>query len=607
MTDNLVPNYLVTRRLFMSSPIEQIKERLDIVELIGSYVRLEKAGSNFKARCPFHGEKTPSFFVSPARQMWHCFGCSKGGDHFQFIQELEGVEFPEALKILAERTGVELLKEDPRIRSERVKLLTLLEEATRFFEANLFNRKDVGAYLKDRGLTGETAKRFRLGYAENKWDALLHYLRAKGYSEYEIEQAGLLVKKEGGGFYDRFRARIMFPFFDSQGRIVGFSGRIFASSPEASAKEEILSSSAKAGEGAAKYINTPQTVLYDKSKLLYGFHAAKNAIREKNEAILVEGQMDLIMSHQAGVENVVAVSGTALTSFHLNILRRLASSLLMAFDMDTAGLGATDRGIALALEAGFDVKIVNIAQGKDPADLIKISADAWKEAIKEPKHIITFLIDAASSKYEDKRFALKELRQKALPYIAKIPNDMERAHWVKEIAARFTIAEESIWAETKKFLGGNKNSILQNNKISQAAAVGSRKDVVEERFLGLLAWKGFAFFSDAGLGEEADFFSPARRSIFSLLCEERSIHESDHYIKKLALEAELAYAYIEDDALRQEVTTLRRELKREHARERLEALTSEIRLAERDGRKDNLVEKLEEFKKYSEELFRIDK
>lgn len=578
----------------MATPVEQIKDRINIVDLIGASIRLEKAGANFKARCPFHGEKTPSFFVSPPRQMWHCFGCGKGGDHFQFIQELEGVEFPEALKILAERAGIELVREDPRLRSERVRLLSLLEDATTFFEGNLLRRKDVGAYLKDRGLVGETAKRFRLGYAEQSWDGLLNHLKGKGYTDYEIEKAGLVIKKEGGGVYDRFRARIMFPLFDAQDRIVGFSGRIFERDADGEKQAE------------AKYINTPQTALYDKSKLLYGFHTAKNAIREADTAILVEGQMDVIMSHQAGVANAVAVSGTSLTVFHLHILRRLASSLLMSFDMDKAGVNATDRGVALALEAGFDVKIVSLSEGKDPADLIKISSEAWKEATNSPKPVITFLLDTISSDGGDARHALKESQQKVLPYIARISNEMERAHWVKDIAARFSIAEEPIWQELKKLSKKSPPEFAPSRDKQENIIAHTRKDVVEERFLGLLAWKGYAFASDDALIQESELFSPARRQYFSLLCAGNELKESDHYIKKLALQTELVYAGVEDDALRSEAWALKKELKREHARERLEALTSEMRFAEREGKKDNIAQKLEEFKKYSEELFQID-
>src|SRR3989338_1160057 len=291
----------------MTTSVEQIKEKLDIAELVGSYVKLQKAGVNFKALCPFHTEKTPSFYVTPSRQIWHCFGCSAGGDIFRFVMNIEGVEFPEALRILAEKAGVVLERQDPKLRSERTRLLDLLEAAASYYEKNLLERSDVGSYLKERGMTGETAKSFRLGYSFNSWDGVVNHLKQKGFKPEEIERAGLAIKSEKEtGHYDRFRSRIMFPLFDGAGRIVGFSGRIF---------EKDLSAENKEAE-PAKYINTPQTALYDKSCLLYGFDKAKTEIRKKNSAIVLEGQMDLIMSHQSGVLNAVAVSGTALTPRH---------------------------------------------------------------------------------------------------------------------------------------------------------------------------------------------------------------------------------------------------------------------------------------------------
>ena len=362
----------------MTSPIEEIKSRLSIVDLVQAYIKLEKAGVNFKARCPFHNEKTPSFFVSPSRQAWHCFGCSSGGDHFEFVQKIENVEFPEALRILAEKTGVILHREDPQIRSERTRLLNLLNDAAKFYETNLVRRKDVGLYLSERGMTGETAKHFRLGYAEPGWENLLGHLKTKGYSEFESEKVGLAIKKEGGGYYDRFRSRIMFPLFDSSGRTVGFSGRIFEK--DASGQKDADS----------KYVNTPNTIFYDKSKLLYGFDRAKSEIRKQDTVILVEGQMDLIMSHQAGVMNAVAVSGTALTPEHLRSVRRLADNLIMSFDMDAAGINASERGVALAFAQGFDVKAIVLPHGKDPADLILDNPEEWKNLAASAKPVIEF-------------------------------------------------------------------------------------------------------------------------------------------------------------------------------------------------------------------------
>ena len=312
----------------MSSQIEEIKSRIDIVELIGSYLKLQKAGANFKASCPFHNERTPSFNVSSARQIWHCFGCGKGGDIFTFVQEIEGAEFPEALKMLAERAGVELRPEDPNLRSEKNRLFQLMEEAAKFFENNLRAGEQVLGYLGKRGLSDETIGEFRLGYASEEWRALVQHLAAKGFKFPEMEKAGVAVKRGGAQaitgnsaeYFDRFRGRIMFPIFDYNGRVIAFGGRIF---PER--------------ENEAKYVNSPETPLYQKGRTLYGLNKSKQEILKKGECVLVEGYMDMAMSWQGGVKNVVAVSGTALTDEQLKILRRLSEKFISSFDIYEAG------------------------------------------------------------------------------------------------------------------------------------------------------------------------------------------------------------------------------------------------------------------------------
>src|SRR3989344_3981942 len=294
-----------------------------IFDLIGSYIRLSKAGANFKAVCPFHNEKTPSFYVSPSREIFHCFGCNAGGDVFRFVSMIEGVEFPEALSILAGRAGVVLKREDPRISGERKRLLSLIDDAAKYFESELAGNGPAKEYLRTRGLKEGTVRSFRLGFVPDGWENLFGHLSQKGYKPEEIAKAGLALQSSnpnsGTKFYDRFRSRIMFPISDSSGRVVGFSGRIF---------------NKETNEG--KYINTPNTVLYDKSKILYLWDRAKNEARKENTCIVVEGQMDALMSHQAGITNTVATSGTAFGSAHLSIIKRLASKLLLAFDNDEA-------------------------------------------------------------------------------------------------------------------------------------------------------------------------------------------------------------------------------------------------------------------------------
>ena len=338
------------------TPIDEIKNRLDIVEVVQGYIKLKKAGKDYKALCPFHKEKNPSFFVSPSKQIWHCFGsCGEGGDIFKFVMKIEGVEFADALRTLARKAGVVLRKQDPQVQSQRNILYQICEEASEFFQGELQKNNQVLEYLKNRGLKLQTIKDFKIGYASNSWDALYNHLTELGFEKDDVEKAGLLVKKEGTNkYYDRFRSRIMFPIADLNGQIVGFSGRIYG----------------KEDEKTAKYVNIPETLIYNKSRIIYGLDKAKLEIRKKDQAILVEGQMDLIMTHQTGTKNAVAVSGTALTPDHLQILKRYTENLVFCFDADTGGESATKRAIATAQQFDFNIKVALLPRDKkDPAEI----------------------------------------------------------------------------------------------------------------------------------------------------------------------------------------------------------------------------------------------
>jgi len=303
--------------------VENIKDRLSIEELVGQYVELKSAGSNLKGKCPFHSEKTPSFIVSPVRQTYHCFGCGVGGDIFTFVQEIEGLDFKGALKMLADKAGVELTFEQGMKKDEKDSLFSILESVTVHYVRNLEENKEALKYLEERGLTKETIKSFRIGLALNEWNGALDYLKTFGFSEKLIEEAGL-IKKGDRGFYDRFRSRIMFPINDNIGRVVAFSGRNFqfgGLTPELKVEP-------------AKYINSPETALYHKSKILYGYDRARQAIRKNNFSILVEGQMDLIATHQAKYTNTVALSGTALTQDHIKLLSRMSDNLVLSLEVN---------------------------------------------------------------------------------------------------------------------------------------------------------------------------------------------------------------------------------------------------------------------------------
>lgn len=460
-----------------SSTVEQIKARLSIVDVIGSYLKLEKAGINFKACCPFHNEKTPSFFVSPNRDSYHCFGCSKGGDIFSFVQDIEGVDFVAALKSLAERAGVELTPERNENKSVKDRLHELLDKATSFYSEQLSKAPLVRDYLHSRGLSDATIEKFSIGYVGDAWRTIVTYLRDQGFTDSEIEQSGLAIKGElkpgqrEAPFYDRFRSRAMFPIRDNSGRVVGFSGRIYGS----------------ADETVAKYINSPQTALYDKSRALYGFDVAKLAIRQQNMCVLVEGQMDLVLSHQAGVNNAVAVSGTALTEEHLRNIRRLADTLVMAFDGDGAGIRAAKRAIEMALLLEFEVKVAELPDGKDPADLVRENPDQWLIAVEQAKHVIDFYLAVLARKETDQRALGKVVREEVLPYVARLASRLDQAHFVKKISQMLGIGEQPIWQEVDSIRVGvvpKKDDVVKNETSSK-----NRLERVSEVMLGLLWWQ----------------------------------------------------------------------------------------------------------------------
>jgi DNA primase len=430
----------------MSETVTLVKARLGIAEVVGSYIKLEKAGANFRARCPFHNERTPSFFVSPARNSYYCFGCNRGGDIFSFVQDVEGVDFFESLKLLAARAGVSVTFENPEARGERARLVSVMNSATTFYESELAKAPQVIEYLTKRGLTAETIKSFRIGFAPNDWRKTEEALLAKGFTKAEIAKAGLLVsgtKKDGTPItYDRFRNRIMFPLADSSGTVVAFSGRVFG--------EE--------GEGIAKYVNSPETPLYSKSDLLFGYDRAKQAIREKGFAIVVEGQMDLILSHQAGFTNTVAVSGTALTERHLALIARMADTVYFSFDADNAGEKALLRSAAIALPAGLTVKAIAIEGGKDPADVVLSGIEKWKELVAGAQPIIEYAITLCEKKNTNatgefnRNGFTKSVYETVLPLVARIENKIEEGRYIEIVAARLHIPSINVLEELKKII-----------------------------------------------------------------------------------------------------------------------------------------------------------
>lgn len=425
----------------MPNPSDEIKSKLDIVDVIREYIQLKAAGLNFRANCPFHREKTPSFMVSPEKQIWHCFGCGKGGDVFSFVMEIEGLSFVEVLRLLAKKAGVVLKKADPALTSKRNALLDILELSAKYYHKVLTDSpaaESARQYLKKRSLSEDTIEKWQIGYSPDTWDNLANFLKSRGFNENEIFLAGLSVKKEKTpGFYDRFRGRIMFPIHDINGNVAGFTARV---RPEKEAEEQMGLST-----GMGKYINTPATMIYDKSKILFGLDKAKMAIKAEDAVILVEGQMDAITARQNGFNNVIAASGTALTAEQVNLIKRYSNNLFLSFDMDKAGDLAAERGIAQAQAAEMNIKVIELPEGKDPDECIKNSPENWKQAVKNAKPMMQYYFDKTFLKLNLKDYEGQNQAEKILlPVIAKFGSKTEQDFWLKKLSQEVDANENSL-------------------------------------------------------------------------------------------------------------------------------------------------------------------
>lgn len=612
----------------MSDNISQIKERLSVVDVISGYIKVQKAGINFKARCPFHNEKTPSFYISPERQIWHCFGCGVGGDIFGFVKQMEGVEFPEALRILAQRAGVKLEKFDPAGQDAKSILYEICETATRFFEKQLYHSssgKQALAYLKDRGMTENTIKEFRLGFVPEGWHNLSQFLRDCGYKDEDIVNAGLSLKKEGGSdIYDRFRSRIIFPIADVNDQIVGFTGRVFAVSSEALAKEE----------GQAKYINTPQTLIYDKSRILYGLNKAKMEARKLDSCLLVEGNTDAIMSYQAGVRNVAATSGTALTPSQLQLLQRYTNNLNFCFDTDQAGLIATRRGIGLALSQNFNINIVpiNDPNCKDPADYIKkftrlpdeqgqnpsLGRASWEEKVKAAKPVIDFYFNKLRSELDLTSVTGKKVLISSLgPLLKRLTSRVERDHWISKLASLLKTKEESIEVDilsvkddldTYEAYNSNKT-----DKVIISDKLPGQDDILGSAIMTVL-FRNPGIFKDELTGLDISCFNTLiAETILKLKNSDLNNFSFNEFIKQFDESAamKLEFSYLKsqellkdfsDEDLRAEFNHLKNSLEHKSVVVQLASLEADIKEAEITNNKDRLTILLTEFNNLTQKL-----
>lgn len=516
----------------MENQLEEIKQRIDIVSLVGEYVPLKKAGRNYKALCPFHGEKTPSFTVSPDRQIFKCFGCGEGGDAFTFVKKIEGLDFGDAARKLADRAGVELkemkLGENEKRREE---IYNVNKIATDFYNF-LLTKHNIGKkaqeYLKSRGINSSSIKKFQLGFAPEKEDALVKFLAKKKFSGEEANKAGLSLVSGRGSIFDRFRGRIIFPIKNLQGKVVGFSGRVL-------------------GSREPKYLNTPDTFVFSKSNSLYGIDNAKLEIGKSKEAILVEGNLDVVSSHQVGVTNVVAPLGTALTERQVDSLGRFADTLIFAFDTDTAGSNATKRGIEIAENAGFSVKAIDLGESKDPDEVIRKSPSDWKKRVKNSISIYDFVLVSALSKWDaTSAEGKRKISQETLPYIAKLSDEISKDHYVKKIAGYLSVSEDSVRVDLGKYLPKSKSTLAINHKEEEQTTPTKEKklSLLEKYLLALTLQTGIL---SKDLDEEI-FSQRETLDLFKII--KNHVNESGKInIKKLSGEIPVPLIKLYDEAI----------------------------------------------------------
>ena len=578
----------------MSSDTAQlIKDKLDIVDFLKQYIELKPAGKNFKACCPFHKEKTPSFMVSPERQSWHCFGsCSEGGDIIKFLMKYENIEFYDALKILAEKAGIELKNNTDRDFQSSNKLYKIMEAAKDFFKDNLSKSEPVKNYLKERGLKEETIKEFEIGAAPDGSDFLTRHLLKLGYNILDIEKAGLTIKTERGTYWDRFRARIMFPIYNHVGKVVAFTGRIMPGSENAN---------------VGKYVNSPETPIFQKSKILYGLHKTKNDIRSARSAVLVEGQMDLLMMWQDGVKNVVASSGTALTADHLTALRRLADELTLSFDADEAGQIAAERSIDLAGAHDFSVKllVINDVNLKDPADVVRTKPGHIAELVSKAKSAKGYYFSKYLENIPKDSKLKNKIKDIMLKKIKFLKSSIDQNEWLNELADKLGISEKKMHEEFEsiseepsmivksEFLGKNLSKEINNGT--------SRQDVILQRLFGvLLHLNSDLKILDDHIKYFPDSYANAYREFIKT--DEKQNSDIFELMGKISMRFSFNNQNIEIKSLEEEIGILLRQLKIEYLKEKRQQLSILVQQLDRSGDEKKLQEAISEFAEISKEL-----
>jgi DNA primase len=573
---------------------DDVKNQGDIVRVVSDYVTLKKRGSNYLARCPFHSEKTPSFTVHAGKGLFKCFGCGAGGSIFDFIMRIEGCAFPEAVKIVAEKSGipipvVEETEDFKKVAHDREVVLRLNELAAEYFELQLGDA-DEGArardYIESRGITEETRRLFRMGYAPDRWDGLINHLRGQGASDDELNVSGLVVVKDTGGYYDRFRGRVMFPIADSQGRIIAFGGRVM-------------------GEGEPKYLNSPETAVYTKGRNLYGLAFGKNDIRNAGYAILVEGYLDCIIPFQAGVRNIVASLGTALTDSQVRLLRRYMDQpqIVVNFDPDSAGQAATMRSIEMLLTEGFKANILRMPTDDDPDEYVRAyGVEAFRALLKTTQPYIEYIIDMSVAAHDTAKPSGKvEAINEILPHLARMRDKVARAEYADQIADRLKVDSRTIREEMKRVATNRQQSLDPKRLRAVEEMTQAERQLLEL----MLADEDVRRAMISNLKEE-DYSELATGAIFAAIIEvereglepdfaslsERVQSEEDRAFLPAILMSDLAWTGGNDfDTLFKKATGAISSLRRRRLERRLDLIQIEIGQAVREEDHDR-VERL---------------
>lgn len=644
----------------MQQPSDEIKSKLDIIEVIREYIPIKPAGVNFRALCPFHREKTPSFVVSPEKQIWHCFGCSEGGDIFTFVMKMEGLSFVEALRMLASKAGVTLRRQDPKLTTQRNRLLDILEISAKYYHKILTDNneaKSVRQYLEKRNLIEDSIQEWQIGYSPDSWDDIIKILQGKGYNENEIFLAGMSIKKEGTGrFYNRFRGRVMFPICNVNGNIVAFSARV---RPDKEEEEKL-----------GKYINSPQTMIYDKSKILFGLDKAKMAIKNQDLAIVVEGQMDVITAHQHGFKNVIATSGTALTINQINILKRYTENFTFALDFDTAGQMAIDRADSAVSDVDYNEiegedrfgnirkyinphssyqinrNVIIMPEGKDPDELIREDIEAWKRALVEARPMMQYyfnktFVNLNLDDVSERRKAAKIL----MPIISRLGNKIEQDFWLKKLSQKIDVAENIL----KEALDINhvKKNITRDESAEAPTKIKarmSRQEMLAELLLALaikfpflleyvinniyidqiagvenkLIYKNLIIYynsinsNQSPTGENTgeyfnyksfrDWLKKDLSNNEAKITEEKKIDNQLNLLNRLVLLGDRDFYELDNEQAKTEIIKIISDIKKLYLRARMKEIENFIIQSEKDGVIERAKELLEELKTLGEEL-----